>query len=279
MNNSILPEWMIYAGSAAGLLWAILQILGWLNKLFHFPKLEIRLTKEVFFRLIEDGETIFTNAVFIARHGPIEITNVRFRLARISGSQKVYTFSPKNIGNKVANPPSPYAANNFWTKSCKMFLVENVPTHILFLSALEEYSTAFKNVTEDFSTKVTNYQADLQTKLSEIQENEQEYLQKINNELSSIETEACTSLIKFVQLEPGTYELIAEVQYSRIGVKILKSNAETTSKITFSVDNAFVESYKRQLIRFLETASRNIVFNRTDNYTYPEYQPNDIVEN
>ncbi len=278
MDNTILPQWMIYAGSSAGLIWAILQIAGWITKLTHIPKLEVRLTKEVFFRLIEDGETIFTNAVFIARHGPIEIKNIKFTLNRTSGSKKTFTFAPKNIGNKVPNPPNPYASNNFWSKSCKTYLVENVPTHILFLSSLEEYSGSFRKVADGFTSKVIDYQNELQGKLKEIQSNEDKYLQEINTKLSGIESDVGANLLKFVQLEPGDYELTADVEYSRISLKFFRKEAEASSKISFSVDDSFLGRYKNQLTRFLEATSRNILFNRDNHFTYPEYQPDNIRE-
>lgn len=278
VENPALPLWMIYAGSVAGLFVAGFQIFEWIHRLTRFPKLDIRLTKEVFFRLLDDGETIFTNAVLIARHGPIEIKNIKFNLKKISGSKKDYIFAPRHIGNKVANPPNPYATNNFLTKSCKTYLAENVPTHMLFLSSLEEYSDQFKNCTDVFISEVNSYQSELQNKLQDIKDKEEEYLQEINIKLSEIESKASASILKFVQLEPGEYELTAIVEYSRISVSLLKKEGEASSKVTFSVEGNFVAKYQGQLGKFLEVASRNILYNRENTFTYPEYQPQKIYE-
>jgi hypothetical protein len=278
MTNSDLPTWMIYSGSLAGLLWAILQIISWINRLTHSPKLEIRLTKDIYFRLIEEGETIFSNVVFIARNGSIEVKDIKFNLIRKSKSQKKYTFSPRNIGNKIPNPPNPYAANNFWTKSCKAFIAKDTPTYFLFMSSLEEYSIKFKDTSHSYQFELLNYKNELNTKIEEIGNDGERYLKEINNKIEKIKSSTSSKLLSYVQLEPGDYELTAEVIYSRIGLKFLKKEKCVQSKITFSVDEKFKEHYEELLIRFLEISSKNILFNQNNPSAYPEYTPNKISE-
>ena len=278
MEGNIIPNWIVITGSLFGLLLGIFKIINWFDKLTKLPDLDVALTKELFFRLTNTGENVFTNCVLIARNGPVEITDVNFTLKRISGSQKTFNISPVHMGNKIADPPNPYAAHNFTSKSCRMYLAENAPCHILYLSVLEEYSGEFKNETSKFDSSVLDYANELKLKLPEIEAKGVEYFAEINSKLTHMETEAKGKILSLVQLESGNYELEVKVSFLKLGVRIFNDKGISTNKITFSVEENLKELYSDQLQRALTTTAKNILFNQETTYVYPEYQPIKITE-
>src|SRR3954466_4089507 len=112
-NLNAIPGWIVYSGAIAGLVVAIIEVVRFIFSVSKTSKLEIRLTKEAFFRLTNFwGESLFTNAILLAREGPVEVRNVEFKLQKTSGSQKNFVLTCVHFGEKVRSFNGPMAEFN-----------------------------------------------------------------------------------------------------------------------------------------------------------------------
>src|SRR5574343_1815041 len=96
-----IPDWLVWTGSIAGILAVAIHFLSFVFNFFRRGKLEVKLTKEIFFRVSQLGECLFPNVVLFARNGPIEIKNILFELHKFGSYQKKYKLSLLYFGDKL----------------------------------------------------------------------------------------------------------------------------------------------------------------------------------
>jgi hypothetical protein len=82
----------------ASLFLTVLKAIELLIRLTRKPSLDLRLTRDIFFRIGDLGEVLFCNATFLARNGPILICDARAELRKTDQAQKAF---PLTMG-KVA---------------------------------------------------------------------------------------------------------------------------------------------------------------------------------
>src|SRR6266496_2424122 len=89
-NPQTMALWMVYFAFWASLVLAILKIFEFALRATRFPRLDARLTSDVFFRLIDHGECLFCNSVLLAFNGPVLITETRVTLKKTDHAVKVF---------------------------------------------------------------------------------------------------------------------------------------------------------------------------------------------
>ena len=105
-SQHMLPFWAQVSALAISIFLALLRA----AEFFRSPHLHVRLTRDLFFRLIDRGEALFCHAVVLARNGPILILDVRPKLSRISKpgtsetAEKVFPLEVAQFGEKVKGP-------------------------------------------------------------------------------------------------------------------------------------------------------------------------------
>ncbi|MFC1613883.1 hypothetical protein ACFL5K_01130, partial [Gemmatimonadota bacterium] len=84
-----IPEWMIIFAIIASSVLAILKILEIIFKAVQKSNLEIALTREVFFRILEaNGEALYLNAVLLAYDSSTLIKDIKASLRKENGATK-----------------------------------------------------------------------------------------------------------------------------------------------------------------------------------------------
>src|SRR6267143_1336631 len=91
-NPQTLALWMVYFAFWTSLILGLLKIIEFAVKATRFPRLDARLTSDVFFRLTDFGESLFCNAVLLSFNGPVLITNTRVTLTKTDSAVKVFPF-------------------------------------------------------------------------------------------------------------------------------------------------------------------------------------------
>lgn len=86
-----LPLWVQAASLVITLVLAGLRLV----EFFRRGTLEIRLTRDSFFRLSDRGETLFVHSVLLARDGPVLIQDVAVTLRRIASKKPQKTTEKK----------------------------------------------------------------------------------------------------------------------------------------------------------------------------------------
>lgn len=278
-NNITLPNWLIYVGVVGGFVVSIIEIIRFVFALFKQPRLEIKLTREVFFRLNNAGESLFANAVLLAKSGIVEVRNISFSLRRTTGSKKVYDIKVLNIGKKI-NTNEVLAKHYFYTTSPINYVKDKKVTRQLYNSVLFEYSPKIIDKFTEFNKELNDYRNSLLTKVEEIRNNPLGYQQQVLTEINSKVDKYTQETIALVQLEEGKYELVMSVEYSPLHwLSKIIPNKTSNSKITFKVEADFKEGYKDQLKLLLNATANNILFPENQLIQiFPEYQPKDVSE-
>lgn len=158
--SSNLPSWMITFAFVASLFLTLLKIYEYYIKYSKKPELNVRLTKEAFFRCaldtvspIGNGEVLFANAVLLARNAAVLVQKVRFNLKKISGSKKDFSLCVLQFGEKVKGQGN-IADHNFFTSSPLAFLPVDTPQRLVYLAVVEEYADRIRKKVDESTLKL-----------------------------------------------------------------------------------------------------------------------------
>ena len=96
-----LPYWMQLFAFIAGIIFTLLTIVIIITQLVKKPILFFRLTKDIFFRITELQEAVFSNGVLVAKNEGILIEEVNFKLNKTDEPTKSFTLKVAHFGEKV----------------------------------------------------------------------------------------------------------------------------------------------------------------------------------
>lgn len=273
-----LPLWTIYGAFAVAFISTFIHVITGLLRLVRYPKLEILLTREVFFRLNEWGECILSNAVLLARNGIVEIRNVEFELIKKSGAIKNYKLGPKHFGSKVPSTNSnPFAQNNFYTQSPLSFIHENSTERVIYLAVFDDYSDKIETGFKIFKDKIQAIKGQFRTDNNFNALTDIEKIKIIDNAEKAM-MDSTESITSNIQLEEGEYTLKLIIKYKAVGVYRFLPTRTSESSISFTVSSNFREICKLSIPATLNTISFNLLLNANNVYPYPELTPTKIKE-
>lgn len=140
----LVPAWLLWSSFILSILVSAIGVIKTIVRYFTKASLEVRLTRELFFRLSNYGECLFPNIVAIARNGEVEIRDVRFELEKqknsASSAEKKFHISPIFFGDRIAGK-GPFADNNFYTASPLFFIEKSNSKRLVVMAALTEHNT------------------------------------------------------------------------------------------------------------------------------------------
>lgn len=272
-----LPNWVILVALIGG----IIEIVKFIFSLFRTPVLEVKLTKEVFFRLSNWGESLFANVILLARNGIVEIKNVSFSLKRTTRSEKKYNLHVMNIGKKVKGDDV-FAKHYFYTTSPIGFITEKRVARRLYNTVLKEYSTEISDKFAGFDKKIRDYvrdwTIDARKTKTEIEKNA--LFAKVTGKLGKEVDFFSQEIASLVQLESGSFKLVIDVNYKPVHWLFSSfPNKLARSTIAFEVESDFKKTYKSLLQEHLWQKANNISFPKSQQtLIFPEYHPRKISE-
>ena len=159
-NPQNLPLWMVYFAFWTSLILAVLKIVQFAVRAAKFPRLDARLTSDVFFRLNEFGETLFCNSVLLAFNGPVLLTNTRAILTKTDSVVKVFPFVVLWFGEKVKGL-GPLAEHSFLTASSIKHVAALEPQRVLYMCVQQQYRDASQRAINEFRKQVLEYKQEL----------------------------------------------------------------------------------------------------------------------
>ena len=240
----------------------------------------VRLTRDLFFRLIDDGEALICHAVLLARNGPVLIQRISLTLKR-NGShntaEKVFPIQILRFGEKVKGPALT-AEHHFFSSSPLLYLPENAPLRAVYLGVQREYYPRQRRALQNFSAKILELKRKYNPTATQPQPLDLEAGEQALEELNTIIDESSREMVALVQLETGKYEAAIEVQYESPGSKLWRRKGTSRSKISFYVEEQALTSWKAQLEDVLRISAKNGLTNSTDVIRYPEFQPLEFIE-
>ena len=280
MNSALtsLPYWMQLFAFIASLILVILTIIGIIIQLAKRPLLQFRLTREVFFRITELEEAIFANGVLVAKNDGILIDNVDFNLNKIDDPKKSFPLRIAYFGEKVRGL-SPFSEFNFYTTSPISYIPIYMPQRIVYFLAQESYEKEIKRTFEEYKIKIQNENLQFKSQAPSVDPSQRESKTKeFIFKIYTIQTEYLGKIMEFVQLEPGQYELEAEIFYKTKAFLMFKTRKSIKSKISFRIDDKVKEHLRSQLMLALPVISSNIILAESKLFKYPEYSPIEVKE-
>lgn len=149
---STIPDFMLVFSFCVTLLWTILRVVG----LLRGGKLDLRLTRELFVRLIDPGECFFAHAVLVSHYGGVLIENARASIRKENGSIKEFPLEIIQYGEKYRSEigiPQYY----FYTTSPLAFIPQNNTYRYIYLCAHEKYSVLFRKFSSQFQLEINNF--------------------------------------------------------------------------------------------------------------------------
>jgi hypothetical protein len=265
----MIPPWFIDLGAILAVLLTALRIREFL-KTGH---LDVRLTREMFFRITDHGESIFTNAVFLCRWEPVEIRSVGFELTCVSGSTKTYAVEPIWIGAKLPVANNVYAQHSFSSKSAATFLAENTTRDVLYLCALSEYSMKIREAFIDLERAGT----DLARARQEITTPNDANVQALYEQTLTYQRTFVDRIVDGVQVETGTYRLRLVAKYRHMR-RLWAPVRECRSEIELTIGDGFREAFRQQVAVFAHQRLLQAARGEARSFPLPEHEPLTVKE-
>ena len=254
-----LPQFVVEIGALLAIVLTIFKIAEHIQRWRTKPNLEVRLTGEVFFRLTDQGEAVFSNAVLMARSGAIEVRSVDFILEKCGQVTKTYPVKPLYYGEKKPGNGN-FADNNFYSQSQIMFITEHIPQRIVFFNVISGYAEEIKQEMISFSSQAISLKAEGNARFATAFSDEAKsalYLDTLNS-LSNIERDVHQKISNLIQIEGGDYILKIKVGY-RDSSNVTAAEQSKESSISFKIEDNIKALYANALTDFLRNRAINMI--------------------
>jgi hypothetical protein len=136
METQALASWMLLFAFWASLALTLLKIGELLIAATRRPRLDLHLTQDVFFRLIDAGECVFCNSVLLAWNGPLVIVDSTVKLEKTDSPTKTFPLKILQVGEKVKST-GPLPEHFFRSSSPISHVAESEPQRVLYLCVQE----------------------------------------------------------------------------------------------------------------------------------------------
>jgi len=264
---------MVYAAFILGVVNVVCISIPVLLWLFKGSKLDFRLTSEVFFRLLDNGESLFANAAIVPEKAAIKMIDVRVTLTKTDTPVKTYPLKVIAFGTKAPSK-TPSAEHLFYTRSPYHYLPADQVVRPLWHCLLTHYSADFEGRFREFD----NYLLEIEKQRRQ-QQQKASLASDLQKSVQAKIEESSAAIMEHVQLEPGKYRLVAEVVFQPRGGPLRRSMTKTTSSaITFSLDPKIRDHLREGLRRHLTARAGALLLRDNRSRDYPEYSPVDVRE-
>jgi hypothetical protein len=272
-----LPLWMVYFAFWASLILGVFKIVEFAVRATRFPRLDARLTSDVFFRLTDFGESLFCNSILLSFNGPVLITSTRVTLTKTDSAVKVFPFAVLLFGEKVKGS-GPLAEHFFPTASSIRHIAALEPQTVLYMCVQQQYRDASQRAIYEFRKEVLNYKQELlQSAASAPLSNQQSLQQDALRRLTELVEAHLPGMMELVQLEPGKYKLLLQVDYRNPQARVLHSVTKTAqSSITFVIGTEVRDLFRVNLRQALLQTATTLILDQQMFIPYPEYQPLEV---
>lgn len=270
-----LPSWSEYFSFYVSAVLTVAALIAAVYRASQRAELELRLTRESFFRWIDIGEALFANVVMLGRNAPVLIESASFSLKKTDGAEKTYPVAIVNIGEK-ARGQGTIAEHYFHTTSPITFVPVDNPQRQTYMCVLGGYAAAIRDAVENFRSAVYAIK-DREGGLAAIEALPAEEATILVEEVRGLIDKACSAYMEAAQLEGGNYTLTLLVRYRRTAARFRVSRT-VSSSIRFTVTKDVRERVRARLPRWFEAISVGILSDKPQPYSLPEYAPESVEE-
>jgi len=268
-----LPYWMLLFSFIASFALTLLAIIEATFKMLRKATFDIVLTREVFFRILQSGESLYANVVMVSYDDGALIEDVSASLEKKDGPNKRFSMQVAQFGEKFRDSEGIYNFS-FHSTSPLSFVPPSSPQRQVFVCQHESYAGDTYRCFQQFDKD-----------LLEIKERYSKGVSDPNSELhlladvqAAVE-EAMSSIMDKVQIEPGRYSLEIKATY-RQKRRMLSTNFRKTSvsAVEFTVADYAREYLRSSLRRYLEARAQQIILDANEVAAAPQYNPEEVKE-
>jgi hypothetical protein len=211
-SPSPLPDWMIIFAFIASVVLTVLKVLEFVFDVFRKSKLEIALTRDLFFRVLPTGECLYVPAVFVAYEAGALIKEVEAALKKQDGATKEFTLKVAQAGEQFRTPEGLFQYS-FHATSPLMFIPESNPQRQVYLFEHDSYAEATRREFRRYEMQISA----LKENYSELDINDGSVQNALLTSFDSALNKAHAGIMDQIQIEPGKYRLTMTVKYQQKG--------------------------------------------------------------
>jgi len=269
-----LPYWMLLFSFLASVALTLLAIAEGICRSLGKATLDIALTREVFFRILETGESLYANAVLVAYDTGALIQEIKASLTKRNGATKEFTLRVAQIGEKFRTPEGLYQFS-FHSTSPLSFVPPTNPQRQVYVCEHESYA----GETQQYFQRFLQALYEIKERYSTPTNPDQNVLAQLEQEVQASVQEALTGIMDKVQIEPGKYTLTIIVTYRQKGKFLpLALRHTSTSKVDFTVAGYARDFIRYALREYLQGRALQVLLGEQVPILAPEYSPADIRE-
>ncbi len=258
----------------ASLVLTVLALVEALCRSLRKATLEIVLTREVFYRLLDRGECLYANVVLVAYDAGALVQNIEAVLSKHNGATKEFKLHIAQIGEKYRAADGVYQFS-FHSTSPLSFVPADNPQRLVYICEQESYANATRTSFFEFNRRLW----EIKGQYEGTQIDDQDKIEQFKEDVRTLREESHAQIMDQMQIEPGEYELTVTVSYRQKG-KMLPAfrTKSAASSVRFSVKEDARDYFRYLLRQHLEARIKNVLFDQADATPPPEYTPHDIKE-
>ena len=263
-----LPLWMQIASFAVATVLAIMKVI----EFFRRGTLEVRITRDCFFRLSESGESLFIHGGMIARNGPVLVQGVSVIFKRLASKNssiaaKTFPMDIIDIGEKIKG--SGFRAEHHFYGASPLLYVNAASTfrpvyHCTFPEHRERQAQSFTALIQELQ----NYKRDADKLAAEGHPRQDA---SVIQDVEQIIKPHYNTMCGLIQVEAGDYEIALTITYEKCG---FPSQSRTVSSFAYlTINETSLSQFKTNLQNVLRVSALNLFKDKPDFFIYPELQP------
>ncbi len=271
-----LPDWMLIFSFVASLFLMLLVIVEGICRALRKATLEIVLTREVFFRILDTGESLYSTAVLVAYDTGALIQDVKAALVKTNGATKAFDLRVAQVGEKYRTPEGSYQFG-FHSTSPLTFVPPSNPQRCVYICEHESYSGYTRQQFQQFQEALFK----IKERYSFVMEGTPDPAQLdnlIQDAEGAVEV-AVTGIMDKIQIEPGKYTLTITATYRQKGKFFpMAIRGVSTSKVNFVVEDYARDVFRHSLREHLQARARQVLLDQPATASTPEYSPVEVQE-
>jgi hypothetical protein len=269
---STLPPWVAWVGFALSVVLATMKIYELVHSRRTLSSLSCSLTKDCFFRITENGESLFLNVVFSTKDRPAFVTAARATFHRRGEIAKTFPLALQRLGQPADRGGT--INDHFFYSSSPLDVIEvNQPSRRVYLFTLHGYEDKFQagfaelhnRLTAEAVTMRSAYQsldAALQSQgVRIVQDAVEQFVQSINQN---------------IQLEEADYRIVFEVDYRDVEGHGSRTHRTCRSEIHCTIPERTREFITNQLRTYGVETAKNVM-GQSVTTNYPAVVPHKVV--
>jgi hypothetical protein len=278
-QNMTLPNWTLIFAFFASAFLTLLKIFEIILKSVEKPSLELVLTRDVFYRLLDpNGESLYVNVVLLSHEADALIREIKASLDKTNQPKKSFELRVAQIGEKYRNPDGSLQFC-FHSTSPLIFVTPNNPIRQSYICEQESYSAAIQNEFRTFTDNLYKIQEKYEPLLKEIPTDHQnEEVRSLVEELQSASNHAHSKIMESLQIETGDYVLNIQIKYRQKGKFKFYRTKYSKASIRFTVDENARDIFRYRLNEYLQIKTRNVLLKHNIANIPIDYVPSNIRE-